>query len=155
VIFVNSIFIFHMVFLFAHWRFVFSKIRRTVYGMLFMCFWVIGLLSCLVFVQETPKNLFKNLKKLFKPRFSPALTRTHQQRRNHVVKVGDAIFFGLGHYCPSPEKEFRKVYAVCRSLLPPSKSYVKSWGSVQFFFWGGPVPPPNSPVVTHMHTSAE
>ena len=36
------------------------------------------------------------------------------------------------------------MYAVCRSLLPPSKSYVKSWGSVQFF-WGGvrsPLPTP-------------
>jgi len=39
-----------------------------VYGMFFMCFWVV--LSCSVFVQKNFKNL-KNLKTLFKrPRFS-------------------------------------------------------------------------------------
>ena len=49
--FINIVFVFHMVFFsFAHWRFVFSKIRRTVYtvyGMFFVRFWV--LLSCSVF----------------------------------------------------------------------------------------------------------
>jgi len=39
------IFSFHMVSFFAHW----SKIRRTVYGMFFMCFWVV---SCSIFVQK-------------------------------------------------------------------------------------------------------
>jgi len=45
-------------FSFAHWRFVFSKIRRTVYAMSFTCFWVV--LPCSVFVQKA----FKNVKKL-------------------------------------------------------------------------------------------
>jgi len=40
-------------FSFIDWRFVFSKIRRTVHGMFFMCFWVV--LSCAVFVQKTLK----------------------------------------------------------------------------------------------------
>ena len=35
--FINFIFVLHIVFLFAHWRFVFSKIPSTVYGMFFMC----------------------------------------------------------------------------------------------------------------------
>jgi len=44
-------FIVHVVFSFAHWRFVCSKMRRTMYKMFFMCFWVV--LSCSVYVQKT------------------------------------------------------------------------------------------------------
>jgi len=54
--FINFILIFHVVFFsFAHWRFVFSKIRRTVYGMFFVCFWVV--LSCSISVQKSFKNV--------------------------------------------------------------------------------------------------
>jgi len=49
--FIFFIFVFHTVFFsFAHWRFVFSKILRTVYGMFFVCFWVV--LSYSFFVQK-------------------------------------------------------------------------------------------------------
>ena len=34
-------------------------VRYTVYGMFFMCFWVV--LSCSVFVQKTPKTFFKTI----------------------------------------------------------------------------------------------
>ena len=39
-------------FSFAHWKFVFSKIRRKVYGMFFVCFWVV--LLCSAFMQKKP-----------------------------------------------------------------------------------------------------
>ena len=47
--------------------------------------------------------------------------RAISQGRNHVVQ-----FLGYGYYCPSAEKNFRKVYTVWRSLLshlPPTNTH--------------------------------
>jgi len=46
-------------FFFAHWMFMFSEIRHLGHntdGMLFMCFWVVGLRWCLAFAQEKPNK---------------------------------------------------------------------------------------------------
>jgi len=54
-------------------------------------------------------------------------------------------FFGLGYYYPSTEKnldrstQFGAVGYIITLYL--SKSYVKSWGSVQIFFLGGGLDP--------------
>ena len=52
-----------VLFSFAHWRFVFSKIRRTVYGMFYV---LLG--RTFVFGLHTKKPL-KNLKTFFEPSF--------------------------------------------------------------------------------------
>ena len=53
----------------------------------------------------------------------------------------------------SRKKLERYTQLVTLSTRPPPKSYVKSWGSVQFFFWGGSGPPfPRPPVVARAET---
>jgi len=66
------------------------------------------------------------------------------QWRNHVFKVG-VQFLGLGYYYPSTEKkldrstQFGAVGYIIALYL--SKSYVKSWGSVQILWRSGPPDP--------------
>ena len=51
--------------------------------------------------------------------------RAISQGRNHVVQ-----FLGYGYYCPSAEKNFRKVYTVWRSLLshlPPTNTHTHTY----------------------------
>jgi len=65
------------------------------------------------------------------------------QRHNHVFKVG-VQFLDLGYYYPSTEKLHRSIWfgAVGYIItLYSSKSYVKSWGSVQILGRSGPGPP--------------
>ena len=97
-------------FSFAHWRFVFSKIRHTVHGMFFMCFWVI--LLCSVFVQKNLQTFF------LKPRFFSSPGYYTRQCCCHFRQVTDTFANTVFVAMLSVLLFIGTAHVLCRSVQP-------------------------------------